>query len=102
MFGFLKQVGDYTKDAVSASQNIARGLSVTFDHLRRRPVTVQYPYEKLIPSERYRGRIHYEFDKCIACEVCVRVCPINLPVVCLLYTSPSPRDYAASRMPSSA
>jgi NAD(P)H-quinone oxidoreductase subunit I len=54
---------------------------VTFDHLRRRPVTVQYPYEKLIPSERYRGRIHYEFDKCIACEVCVRVCPINLPVV---------------------
>ena len=25
-----------------------------------------------------------------------------LAVVCLLYTSPSPRDYAASRMPSSA
>ena len=24
------------------------------------------------------------------------------PGVCLLYTSPSPRDYAASRMPSSA
>ncbi|GAB5765654.1 hypothetical protein JMUB7523_18070 [Staphylococcus aureus] len=23
-------------------------------------------------------------------------------LVCLLYTSPSPRDYAASRMPSSA
>ena len=31
--------------------------------------------------ERYRGRIHFELDKCIACEVCVRVCPINLPVV---------------------
>ena len=34
--------------------------------------------------------------------------PAQLPVVltldadCLLYTSPSPRDYAASRMPSSA
>ena len=25
-----------------------------------------------------------------------------LPNACLLYTSPSPRDYAASRMPSSA
>ena len=24
------------------------------------------------------------------------------PIACLLYTSPSPRDYAASRMPSSA
>ncbi|MEB3271631.1 MAG: NAD(P)H-quinone oxidoreductase subunit I [Synechococcus sp.] len=81
MFGFLKKVGEYTKDAIQAGQYLAQGLSVTFDHLQRRPVTVQYPYEKLIPSERYRGRIHYEFDKCIACEVCVRVCPINLPVV---------------------
>ena len=27
---------------------------------------------------------------------------INLSGACLLYTSPSPRDYAASRMPSSA
>ena len=25
-----------------------------------------------------------------------------MPIICLLYTSPSPRDYAASRMPSSA
>ena len=81
MLNFLKQVGDYTKGAVEAARYIGQGLSVTFDHLQRRPVTVQYPYEKLIPSERYRGRIHFEFDKCIACEVCVRVCPINLPVV---------------------
>lgn len=81
MLNFLKQVGDYTKEAVQAAKYIGQGLSVTFDHMRRRPVTVQYPYEKLIPSERFRGRIHFEFDKCIACEVCVRVCPINLPVV---------------------
>ncbi|WP_448563548.1 NAD(P)H-quinone oxidoreductase subunit I [Trichothermofontia sp.] len=78
---FLKQVGDYAKEATQAARYIGEGLSVTFDHMRRRPITVQYPYEKLIPSERYRGRIHFEFDKCISCEVCVRVCPINLPVV---------------------
>lgn len=81
MLGILKQVGDYTKGATQAAKYIGQGLSVTFDHLKRRPVTVQYPYEKLIPSERFRGRIHFEFDKCISCEVCVRVCPINLPVV---------------------
>ena len=28
--------------------------------------------------------------------------PLSLSYDCLLYTSPSPRDYAASRMPSSA
>lgn len=81
MLKFLKQVGDYTKEAVQAAKYIGQGLSVTFDHMQRRPITVQYPYEKLIPSERFRGRIHFEFDKCISCEVCVRVCPINLPVV---------------------
>ncbi|WP_250126184.1 NAD(P)H-quinone oxidoreductase subunit I [Chroococcidiopsis sp. CCMEE 29] len=78
---FLKQVGNYAKESVQAARHIGQGLSVTFDHMGRRPITVQYPYEKLIPSERFRGRIHFEFDKCIACEVCVRVCPINLPVV---------------------
>ena len=81
MFKILKQVQEYAKESVQAAKYIGQGLSVTFDHMRRRPITVQYPYEKLIPSERYRGRIHYEFDKCISCEVCVRVCPINLPVV---------------------
>ena len=81
MFKVLKQVQDYAKESLQAAKYIGQGLSVTFDHMQRRPVTVQYPYEKVIPSERYRGRIHYEFDKCISCEVCVRVCPINLPVV---------------------
>lgn len=81
MFKILKQVSDYAKGTIQAAKYIGEGLSVTFDHMSRRPITVQYPYEKLIPSERFRGRIHFEFDKCIACEVCVRVCPINLPVV---------------------
>jgi NAD(P)H-quinone oxidoreductase subunit I len=81
MLNFLKQVGDYAKETVQSARYIGQGMAVTFDHMSRRPVTVQYPYEKLIPSERFRGRIHFEFDKCISCEVCVRVCPINLPVV---------------------
>ncbi|HYW21983.1 MAG TPA: NADH-quinone oxidoreductase subunit NuoI [Nodularia sp. (in: cyanobacteria)] len=81
MFKFLKQVRDYAKQAFKSGRYIGQGLSVTFDHMNRRPITVQYPYEKLIPSELFRGRIHFEFDKCISCEVCVRVCPINLPVV---------------------
>ena len=81
MLNFLKQVVDYGKEAVQSAKYIGQGMAVTFDHMQRRPITVQYPYEKLIPSERFRGRIHFEFDKCISCEVCVRVCPINLPIV---------------------
>ena len=77
----INQVKSYVKEIYDSAKYLLQGFSVTLSHMGRRPVTVQYPYEKLIPSERYRGRIHYEFDKCIACEVCVRVCPINLPVV---------------------
>lgn len=81
MFDFFSSIQAYQKDATQAAQSIGQGFGVTFDHMSRRAITVQYPYEKLVPSERFRGRIHFEFDKCIACEVCVRVCPINLPVV---------------------
>jgi NAD(P)H-quinone oxidoreductase subunit I len=71
----------YSEQAFRAARYIGQGFMVTLDHMNRSPTTIQYPYEKLIPAERFRGRIHFEFDKCIACEVCVRVCPINLPVV---------------------
>ena len=58
-------------------------------------------------------------DECIDCGVCEPECPvdaikadtepgsekwleINKKYSCLLYTSPSPRDWTISRMPSSA
>jgi NAD(P)H-quinone oxidoreductase subunit I len=72
---------NYSQQALRAARYIGEGFLVTLDHMNRTATTIQYPYEKLVPSERFRGRIHFEFDKCIACEVCVRVCPINLPVV---------------------
>lgn len=72
---------NYSQQALRAARYIGEGFMVTLDHMNRTATTIQYPYEKLVPSERFRGRIHFEFDKCIACEVCVRVCPINLPVV---------------------
>jgi NAD(P)H-quinone oxidoreductase subunit I len=45
MLGFLKQVGDYAKESFQAAKYIGQGLSVTFDHMSRRPITVHYPYE---------------------------------------------------------
>lgn len=85
MFKFVDSINSYSQEAIQAAYYIGQGFGVTFNHMTRRPVTVHYPYEKLVPSERFRGRIHFEFDKCIACEVCVRVCPIHLPVVDWVY-----------------
>nr|YP_010945575.1 NADH-plastoquinone oxidoreductase subunit I [Porella gracillima]WGG27124.1 NADH-plastoquinone oxidoreductase subunit I [Porella gracillima] len=81
MFSTVNGFINYSQQTIQAARYIGQGFIVTLDHMNRLPMSIQYPYEKLIPSERFRGRIHFEFDKCIACEVCVRVCPINLPVV---------------------
>nr|YP_009547785.1 NADH dehydrogenase subunit I [Leptochilus hemionitideus]AYW16833.1 NADH dehydrogenase subunit I [Leptochilus hemionitideus] len=81
MFSTPIEFGSYGQQAIEAARYIGQGFTITLDHSNRSPITVQYPYEKNLSSERFRGRIHFEFDKCIACEVCVRVCPVNLPVV---------------------
>nr|YP_009643706.1 NADH dehydrogenase subunit I [Mazus pumilus]WGC93170.1 NADH-plastoquinone oxidoreductase subunit I [Mazus caducifer]WGC93255.1 NADH-plastoquinone oxidoreductase subunit I [Mazus pumilus var. delavayi]AWK29703.1 NADH dehydrogenase subunit I [Mazus pumilus]QCW08136.1 NADH dehydrogenase subunit I [Mazus pumilus]QOD41039.1 NADH-plastoquinone oxidoreductase subunit I [Mazus pumilus] len=81
MFPMLTQFLNSGQQTIRAARYIGQGFMITLSHANRLPVTIQYPYEKLITSERFRGRIHFEFDKCIACEVCVRVCPIDLPVV---------------------
>lgn len=58
MFNLFKQVGDYAKGTVQAARYIGQGLNVTFNHMRRRPVTVQYPYEKVISFKRFRGSLY--------------------------------------------
>lgn len=40
-----------------------------------RPVTVLYPYEKEWVPDNYRGRPGLDFDKCVGCGMCVRMCP---------------------------
>ena len=64
--------------------------------------------ETVVDTEPDLGYIHRGVEK--ICEArdftqittyCDRLCYASANT-CLLYTSPSPRDYAASRMPSSA
>ena len=58
-------------------KGIAKGLRVTLRHLFRRPITTQYPEERLTVSRRIRGSEHLVLDKeqCVACGACARACP---------------------------
>ena len=55
---------------------IAKGMALTFSHLFRKPITTQYPEEKLTVSRRIRGNIlAWSADKCVGCHTCADSCP---------------------------
>jgi NADH-quinone oxidoreductase chain I len=55
---------------------IAKGLSVTIRHLLRRPVTTQYPEQRLNTSRRIRGNeLVWDREKCTGCTTCAKTCP---------------------------
>ena len=62
-----------------AMVGIVQGLVVTLKHVLRigdRPtVTVQYPYERMKLSPRFRGKHEVDEDACIGCGVCEVNCP---------------------------
>lgn len=51
-------------------------MAVTFRHLFRPPITVQYPEQKLLTSRRIRGNELVWFqDRCTGCDTCAKSCP---------------------------
>ena len=55
---------------------IAKGMALTFKHLFRPPITLQYPEEKLVVSRRIRGNeLVWYLDRCTGCATCAKACP---------------------------
>ena len=67
----------YLKNIWDSVATTLVGMKITGKYLLQKPITVQYPDERLPIPERYRG-IHYlEQEKCIDCLACARACPID-------------------------
>lgn len=79
-------VGEYFRSISDAATTIFEGMVVTFSHLFREPITVQYPdridkpVSEMLPA-RYRGLLEVQMDICTGCRRCVRVCPIECIVI---------------------
>jgi NADH-quinone oxidoreductase subunit I len=73
----MKAATRYVKNVVDALVTTLVGMKITGKYLLQKPITVQYPDERLPIPNRYRG-IHYlEQEKCIDCLACARACPID-------------------------
>lgn len=55
---------------------IAKGMALTFKHLFRKPITTQYPEERLTVSRRTRGNeLAWDKERCTGCATCAKSCP---------------------------
>ena len=64
-------------DTLSTFRTIFTGLGITWRHLFRRSVTVQYPEQRDVLPERVRLKLHVNIDDCIGCRLCERACPVE-------------------------
>lgn len=57
---------------------LLKGLGITLKHTFEREITQQYPEQMPVLPERFRGNLQLDFEDCIACEMCTKVCPNNV------------------------
>lgn len=61
---------------------LTKGFALTFSYLFRKPITVNYPDQKIPMFPRYRGkqvlmRDENGLEKCVACGLCAVACPAD-------------------------
>ncbi len=78
---------NYFRNIYDSLKSIAIGMRITLKYCFSKTVTIQYPYEKLAFAPRYRGIHEFEADKCIACDMCAKACPVD----CIYIDKSAPR-----------
>ncbi len=91
----------YINSISTAANTILEGMAVTFSHLFREPITIQYPdrtdrpVTEMLPP-RYRGFLEVQMDICTGCKRCERSCPIECIAIDLV-KDPATKKQAMSR-----
>jgi NADH-quinone oxidoreductase subunit I len=70
-------MGDYFHDIYSTVKTILIGMKLTLRYCFAKTVTVQYPDVAPTLQPRFRGFHWFEIEKCIACDMCAKACPVD-------------------------
>ncbi|MFG0331679.1 MAG: NuoI/complex I 23 kDa subunit family protein [Phycisphaerales bacterium] len=77
----------YFTNIYQMAKSILIGMKITIKYCFSPVVTIKYPFEKLSFSPRYRGIHEFEAEKCIACDMCAKACPVD----CIYIDKSAPR-----------
>ncbi|MEA2710008.1 MAG: NADH-quinone oxidoreductase subunit [Phycisphaerales bacterium] len=77
----------YFRNIFDNVTSIAIGMKITLKYCFQKTVTVQYPEQHLTFAPRYRGIHEFEANKCIACDMCAKACPVD----CIYIDKTAPR-----------
>jgi NADH-quinone oxidoreductase chain I len=70
-------MAQYFQDIYKAVSSALVGMSITIKHIYRKPVTLQYPEERQVLSDRFRGFVHNDMTTCDSCNICAKLCPVD-------------------------
>jgi len=78
---------EYFQNIFDTCSSVLTGMRITLKYCFQKTVTVQYPEQKMVFAPRYRGIHEFEANKCIACDLCAKACPVD----CIYIDKSGPR-----------
>jgi NADH-quinone oxidoreductase subunit I len=73
----MSALGSYIRNIYEGVSTAVIGMRVTMKYLKSPAITLQYPKERMVMFERFRGLLHNRVEDCIGCGQCVRACPVD-------------------------
>ena len=67
----------YFTDMYQAVSSALVGMGITIKHIWKKPVTLQFPDERQVMPDRFRGFVHNDTAKCDGCLQCAKACPVD-------------------------
>ncbi len=83
----MSPVREYFHNIWQTVSTILIGMRISLKYCFAKTVTLQYPDVAPALQPRYRGFHFYEIEKCIACDLCAKACPVD----CIYIEKTGPR-----------
>jgi len=73
----MSAFASYLRNIYEGVSTVFTGMRITMKYLKSPAITLQYPKERMVMFERFRGLLHNRIEDCIGCGQCVRACPVD-------------------------